>query len=67
MIGPARKNAAASRLEQLKLHRFAGFLLDDDRTITNGATGHEVADSNFDYVAAPKLAVDGEVEQRPTS
>ncbi len=82
MVGPARKciilqrtatalqpseDTTASRLEQLKLHRLAGLLWDDDRASSNDAARHKVANPNLDDVAAPKLAVDGEVRQRAIS
>ena len=55
------------RLDQFKLDGPFGLLLYDDGAIPDATAGDDVTDANLDHVAAAKLAVDGEVEERPVA
>ncbi len=48
----------------LELHRSAGLLLDDHRPSADVMTSHQRADLELDQIAAPQLAVDGQIKQR---
>ena len=82
MIYPAREHVVGQRaapplqpnqqagtrvLHQLELHWFPRLCLDDDGAAANLATQHEIADPDFDHVAATKLAVDCQIEERPVA
>lgn len=58
-----REYRFASRLDQLKLDLPLRLLLDDDCTISDSATGDNIADAYFHHVTSPQLAVDSEVEK----
>ena len=51
-------------LRDLKLHRPAGLLLDDHRSIANSAADEHVIDPQPDEITAPELAVDRQIEHR---
>lgn len=55
----------SSRFYQLELDWPFRFLLHDESAIPDATTGDDVTDAHLDHVAAAKLAVDGEVEERP--
>src|SRR6516164_10388 len=48
----------------LELHRPASLLLNDGRAIANSPASRHVIDPQPDEIAAPELAVDGEIEHR---
>ena len=48
----------------LELHRPASLLLNDGRAIANSPASKHVIDPQSDEIAAPELAVDGEIEHR---
>jgi len=58
------KQAGARIVHQLELNRSTGLLLNDDRARPNVIAAHNLADLALHDVAAPKLAVDRQVEQR---
>lgn len=62
-LKPFRK-AFSCLCHDLELHGPAGFLLNDGRTIANASTAGDITDLDLRRVAAPQLAVDGQVEQR---
>jgi len=55
---------APGLLGELELHRPAGLLLNHGRSNTNPPAGAQIVDLRPNKVAAPKLAVDGEIEHR---
>ena len=54
----------AGLLRDLELNRTAGLVLDNCRPVSHVAADGDVIDPKADEIAAAKLAVDGEVEQR---
>jgi hypothetical protein len=54
----------AGLLGDLELHRPAGLFLDHRRAIANSPAGGHVIDPQPNEVAAPELAVDGQIEHR---
>jgi hypothetical protein len=52
----------ASLLRDFELNRTAGLALDDCRPVSHVSADCDVIDPKADEIAAPKLAVDGEVE-----
>jgi hypothetical protein len=58
------QQACASGLQELKLHWATSLLLDDNGTLTNASSTDQLIDLNLHEVAAAKLAVDSEVEER---
>ena len=59
------EHARPRRVEQLELYRPARLLLHHHRERADTATTDKITDANLHHIAAAKLAVDGEVEQRP--
>ena len=51
-------------MHQLELHWLTRFRLDDDGTAANLAAQHKIADPDLHHVAATKLAVDRQIEER---
>jgi hypothetical protein len=64
MLKP-RLDAGSRRLKQFELHGPAGLLLHHRRPRPDPAAADEIANTDFDDVAAAQLAVDGKVEQGP--
>jgi hypothetical protein len=62
--GEPLANSSAGLLGNLELHRPAGLLLNDGRTISNSPTSEHVIDPQTDEIAAPQLAVDPQIEHR---
>ena len=63
-IGQPVADRAPSLLADLKLNRPPGLLLDHGRSIANSPGNGYVVDPQPHEVAAPKLAVDGQIEHR---
>jgi hypothetical protein len=61
------KDARAGRFKKLELNGSASLTLDDDGPGADPPATDEVADPDFDDVAATQLAVDREVEHRSVS
>jgi hypothetical protein len=66
MLKP-RLDAGSRRLKQFELHGPAGLLLHHRRPRPDPAAADEIANTDFDDVAAAQLAVDGKVEQGPVT
>jgi hypothetical protein len=66
MLKP-RLDAGSRRLKQFELHGPAGLLLHNRRPRPDPAAADEIANTDFDDVAAAQLAVDGKVEQGPVT
>ena len=79
VVNPARKDevveraspafepseeAGAGGLKEFELNGATGLLLNDDRSRSNLAAADNVADFDFDDIAAAKLAVDRQIEHR---
>ena len=62
--GEPLANSSTGLLRNLELHRPAGLLLNDGRAIANSPASKHVIDPQSDEIAAPELAVDGEIEHR---
>lgn len=62
-MGQPSSQALPHLLEELELHRLLG-LLTDGCAMPGGGVHNELVDAQPYEVAAPQLAVDGEVEQR---
>jgi hypothetical protein len=57
-------DCAPGLLGDLELDRLTGLLLDHRRSIANPAAGAHIIDPHPNEVAAPELAVDGQIEHR---
>jgi hypothetical protein len=53
----------SAQVRDLELNRFAGLLLDDNRTWLHFAAADNVADFQFGEVAAPQFAIYGEIKK----
>jgi hypothetical protein len=49
------------------MHRPLRFLLDNHRPVSDPATGHQIANSNFHQITPAEFAVDREIEQGTVS
>ena len=63
-VGQPSDQAVPRLLGKLELHRLRSLLLNDRRTAPGCSVDDELADPHLHKVAAPELAVDGEVKQR---
>lgn len=59
-----RKDTTAGWLEQLKLDRAPGFLLDDNCPRSDIAAGDEITDHDLHQVATSQLGIHREIEKR---
>jgi hypothetical protein len=62
-----RKQARACIVLQFKLDGPAGLLLYDDRASADLTATNQIADLDLHDIAAPQLAIDRQVEERPVS
>jgi len=60
-----RRQAPSGFGHDLELHWSAGLLLNNRRAVADGPPTSDIADPDLHKIAAPQLAVDRQVEQRP--
>jgi hypothetical protein len=62
--GEPLADSSTGLIGNLELHRPASLLLNDGRAIANSPASEHVIDPQPEEIAAPELAVDGEIEHR---